>query len=182
MAIVRRRSKLTGQFQSLYPTAHNATYVKATNQDDPNYYCYFSTDPAKSLTGGVSGKQWGTENGTTTNQRFHIDLGVMKVIGRIYYENSHDSGSNTDTGAKNFILQGSNNAAAFAELTYATDTNWTQITTGQFAQHAAADSADPKYIIVPPHQAYRYFAFKIADNWGNAGWLGVRRITLQEMY
>lgn len=179
MAIIRRKSKLTGQFQSLYPAGYSTTYVKATEvypgQDAHNAY-----NPAKSLTGYSSG-EWQT-NYATKNQRYHVDLGAMKVIGRIYYENSHAYGSVTDVGSKNFILQGSNSASSFGELTYATDTGWTQITTGQFAKHVADDSPDPKYILVPPHQAYRYFAVKIADNWGNTRCVGLRRIALQEMY
>lgn len=180
MAIVRRRSKLTGQFLSLYPAGYSTTYVKATQvyagQDAHEAY-----DPANSLTGNWVGTEWQTES-AVTDQRYHVDLGSMKVIGRIYYENSHISGTNTDAGAKNFILQGSNSASSFGELTYATNTGWTQITTGQFAQHAAANSPDPKYILVPLHQAYRYFAVKIADNWGEATYMGLRRIALQEMY
>ena len=178
--IIRRGCRLTGQYQSVYPPVHNGTYVKATT-NVTTYYPYNATNPAKSLTGTDEGNSWNSASGSKTNQRFHIDLGSMKVIGRIYYENHHKSGADTNIGAKNFILQGSNSATAFAELTYATDTNWTQITTGQFAQHVAANQADPKYILVPPHQAYRYFAIKIADNWGNSSYVGYRRIELQEM-
>jgi len=180
MAIVRRQTKLTGQFQSLYPAEYSTTYVKAT-QVYSAQAAHEAYDPANSLTGDGVATEWQTE-GAVTNQRYHVDLGAMKVIGRIYYENSHASGKDTDAGSKNFILQGSNSASSFGELTYATDTGWTQIAAGQFAQHVAANSPDPKYILVPPHQAYRYFAVKIANNWGNASYMGLRRIALQEMY
>ena len=179
--IIRRGCRLTGQYQSVYPPAHSDTYVKATSKATTDYWPYFATDPAKSVIGAESSNSWNGSSGSITNQRFHIDLGSMKVIGRIYYENHHNSGADTNIGAKNFILQGSNSATAFATLTYATDTDWTQITTGQFEQHVAANQADPKYILVPPHQAYRYFAIKIANNWGNGTWLGYRRVELQEM-
>jgi len=182
MAIIRRASGLRGLFRSLYPTAHDGTYVKSTTNAGAGYYPYLATDPAKSLDGSSSGTSWSSGSSGATNQRFHIDLGAPKLISRLYYENYHNTGSDTDEGGKNFTLQGSNNAAAFAELTYATDTNWTEITTGQFAQHAAANSADPKYITVPATGSYRYFAIKIADNWGDASYMGIRRIELQEMY
>lgn len=179
--IVRRFRSFTGRYQSVYPSAHNDTYVKATTKYSTHYWPYFSTDPAKSVINGDSDNAWSSTYGTVTNQRFHIDLGAMKVIGRIYYENAHNSGGDTNSGIKNFILQGSNSAAAFADLTYSTDTDWTQITIGQFTKHIAANQADPKYIIVPPHQAYRYFAIKIADNWGSSYYMGHRRVELQLM-
>ncbi len=181
MAIMRRRGGLTGQYRSLYPAGYSTTYIKATSVYSSNA-AHESYDPANSLIGTAFPSQEWQSNGVPSNQRYHIDLGSMKVIGRIYYENSHESGTYTNGGVKNFILQGSNSATSFGKLTYATDTGWTQIMSGQFAQHAAVNSPDPKYILVPPHQAYRYFALKIADNWGNEGGMGLRRIALQEMY
>jgi hypothetical protein len=91
------------------------------------------------------------------------------VVSQIQYNNWHYSGGYTDRGLKNFTFWGSNNAAAFAELTYSTDTNWTQLTTGQsyFDQHSATDVADTKSMSVTTSSAYRYYAFKIADVWGN---------------
>lgn len=168
-------------YTSAYPPAHNDTYVKATSKVTTNYWPYYSTDPAKNLTGGRNLNQWIAGSAQITNQRFHIDLGSATVIKRIYYENSHDSGTKTDEGAKNFTFQGSNTAAAFADLTYGTDTNWTNLTTAAslFDQHVAADQADPKYILVTNSTAYRYYAIKIADNYGNASLLGIRRIELQ---
>lgn len=180
--IIRRIGGFSGQFQSMYPPAHSDTYVKATSKYNTSYWPFNATNPIKSLVGSWEDNSWISGDYVYTNQRFHIDLGTPKVIGRIYYENAHTSGGSTTVGVKNFIMQGSNDASAFAELTYATDTGWTQIMTGQFAQHVAANQADPQYILVPPHQAYRYFAFKIADDWGSARYLGLRRIVLQEMF
>ena len=162
----------------VYPPAHNATYVKATSTYSANYYPYFATDPAKSLTGTGVGDQW-TSN-ASTNQRFHIDLGEAKIIRRLYYENGHVAGEGTNAGCKDFTLWGSNNAAAFAELTYGTDTNWTQLTTAQssFDQHSAVDAVDPKYILVTNTVAYRYYAIKISTNWGYASYMWLRRIVL----
>lgn len=51
--------------------------------------------------------------------------------------------------------------------------------TGLFDQHIAANTADPKYITVTNLTAYRYYAIKIADNWGDATLCGFRRIVLQ---
>jgi hypothetical protein len=170
-------------YTSHYPPAHNDTYVKATTKFDTNYWHYFSTDPAKSLTGTFTGNQWLSASGSVTNQRFHIDLGASYVIRRVYYENSHDSGGAVEvtSGVKNFTMQGSNDATAFSTLTFATDTNWTALTTSasSFDKHTTLDQADPKYFTVTNIVAYRYYAFKFSDNWGRAVYMGVRRIVLQ---
>jgi hypothetical protein len=169
-------------YTSQYPTAQNDTYVKATSKYSTAFWPYFSTDPALSLTGTGTNNCWAGGNGTsTTNQRFHIDLGSTKIIRRIYYENYHESGLAPGNGAKTFTLWGSNSATAFAELTYATDTDWIQLTTAQSTldEHSAADAADPKYITVTNTTAYRYYAFKFADSYGGADYMGLRRVELQ---
>jgi hypothetical protein len=175
-----RRMGLKGIYRSIYPVL-DADHVKATTN---NATAYTTCDPSLSVVG--ANVQWGTTVGVSTNQRFHIDLGHVEIIKRIYYENYHASGLYADTyDAKNFTLWGSNNAAAFAELTYATDTNWTQLTTSQssFDCHVAANQADPKYITVTNTTPYRYYAFKIADTWYGApcNFLLIRRIELQVM-
>jgi hypothetical protein len=174
-------------YTSKYPT-QDADHVKATTtRTGTAWYPYFATDPAKSLTGsGDDSCSWLSASGSVTNQRFHIDLGSAIAVKRIYYENWHDSGDNTNTGANNFTFWGSNEATAFAELTYATDTDWTQLTTSAsaFDAHVNANQADPKYITVTNSTAYRYYAVKIADNQptggvGLFGYLGLRRLELQ---
>jgi hypothetical protein len=167
---------------AVYPSAQSGTYVKATTTLSGDYEPYFATDPTLSLTGSDTGNNWWTTNPTVTNQRFHIDLGIAEIATRIYYENAHSGGSVTDRGANNFTLWGSNNAAAFAELTYGTDTNWTQITglsQSTFDQHTASDVVDPKYITFTNSTAYRYYAFKIADNHGSGAGIGLRHVELQ---
>ena len=169
-------------YTSQYPPAHNDTYVKATTlYSGVAFYPHFTTDPSKPLTGTWNYNSWVSQNAVYTNQRFHIDLGAGKIIRRIYYENAHLSGTRTNAGAKNFTFWGSNEATAFAQLTYATDTDWTQLTTSQSTldQHVAADQADPKYITVTNTTAYRYYAFKFADNYGYTTYMSVRRIELQ---
>jgi len=166
---------------SQYPPAHNDTYVKATTKYATDSWPYFATDPAKSLTGTYENNSWMSQSGVVTNQRFHIDLGSEKIIKRIYYENFHHVGTQTDRGVENFTFWGSTASGDFADLVYANDGTWVQLTTAQstFDQHAVADASDPKYIEVTNTTSYRYYAFKFADNWGNATYMGVRRIELQ---
>jgi hypothetical protein len=167
---------------SKYPPAHSTTYVKATTSlTAANLYPYRATNPSLSLTGPVLTYCWMSSALATTSQRFHIDLGSAKVIKKIYYENFHTSGIDTNYGIKTFTFWGSNTASSFAELTYATDTGWTQLPCSQatFDEHAAADAVDPKYITVTNFTPYRYYAIKIADNWGSGTAMAVRRIELQ---
>lgn len=164
----------------VYPLAHNGTYVKATSTYSTNYYPYYATDPSKSLTGTGVGNQWTSGNGQPSNQRFHIDLGEAKIIRRIYYENGHESGEGTNAGCRAFTLQGSNAASAFAELTYAINTDWTDLTTAsnEFDQHTASNVEDPKYILSTNTVAYRYYALKFSTNWGYGAYMWLRRIVL----
>jgi len=165
---------------SEYPPAQSATYVKATTYYSSSYYAYFATDPGKSVIDGYPNAAWMAS--VNTNQRFHIDLGSAKTIKEVYYENVHHLGTATTRGVKNFTLWGSNSATDFDDLVYANDGTWTQLTTdiSQFAQHPASNVADPQYITVTNSTAYRYYAFKFADNWGDASLTGVRRIELRE--
>ena len=166
-----------GSTDTQYPPAHNGTYVKATTQYE-SFSPWLSTDPAQRLLGSSYTVQWHAN--TNANQRLHIDLGSAKVIKKIYYENSHSSGADSNAGVKNFILQGSNDAAAFANLTYATNTNWTDLTTDPtiMQQHVASDVEDPQYVVVTNVTAYRYYALKIVDNYGYS-LVGIRHIELQ---
>ena len=169
-------------YTSQYPTQDD-DHVKATTKYDTDYWAYFATDPAKSLTGGWLGNAWLSygDGLNKTNQRFHIDLGSSKIIKRIYYENVHSSGASTNEGVQNFTFWGSNTGAgSFDDLVWGNDEGWTELTVSQntFDIHVSADQADPKYITVTNSTAYRYYAFKFADNYG-ADWMGVRRIELQ---
>ena len=167
-------------YESQYPPAYSANYVKATSISSSIRQAAYATDPSTLLTGDANNRSW-TSN-SATNQRFHIDVGEKKLIRRIYYENYHHFGTYNIVGVKNFTFWGSNDPDSFAELTYGTDTGWTEIVVGQntFDKHVNANQTDPKYIAVTPTTKYRYYAFKFADNYGYGGGLGVRRIELQE--
>ena len=170
-------------YKSQYPSAQSDTYVKSTTKADTFSWAYYATDPALSLMGTAASNSWYSVIMTVTNQRFHIDLGSAKTIKRIYYENSHHNGAETNRGVQNFTFWGSNTGAGtFDDLVYANDEGWTQLTISQSTldQHTASDVADPKYITVTNTTAYRYYAFKFADNHGDNEYMGVRRIELQD--
>lgn len=173
----------SGGYTSVYPPAHNDTYVKATS-NVAGFEPYLATDPSKSLIGNWIGNQWISSGGNVTNQRFHIDLGGAHTIGRIYYENSHNSGVYINCGAMDITVWGSNSASDFADLTYANDGTWTQVTSVPtlMSPHIGKNQTDPRYIILNNTSAYRYWAIKIANAIAPAPELnvmGIRRIELQ---
>jgi hypothetical protein len=164
---------------SSYPPAYSATYAKATGEIGAGYEAHRAFNPSSSLTGARTDNGWVED--ATTNQRLHVDLGSAKIINRIYYENAHDSGGTTNVGVQHFTFQGSNTGAGtFDDLAYANDEGWTTLATSadHFDQHAAGDAPDPQYITVTNTTAYRYYAFKFADTYGGATYMGVRRIEL----
>lgn len=170
-------------FLSIYPPAYSSTYVKATTSLDDDHAPDDAVNPANLLTGITTNRTWVSAFFAVTNQAFHIKLSEAAAIGRIYYENFHTLGAHTDIGAKNFTFWGSNTEADFLDTVYANDGTWVNITAdlsaSQFDQHAASDAADPKYITSSNVTNYLYYRFKIADNWGDGGNMGLRRIELQ---
>jgi hypothetical protein len=172
----------TAEFKSQYPATFDANTVKATSTYSAYYYPNFAVDPSKSLINGTETGSWISQNAVVANQRFHVDLGTAKIITKLYYENGHHNGTLTNMGVQNFTVWGSNDDAAFAELTYAVDTNWTQITANVsvFDQHTASNIADPKYVTLTNTIAYRYYALKFQDNYGGTSYMGLRRIEFQE--
>ncbi len=167
-------------YTSQYPPVQDGTYVKATTDAGVGYEPYKTTDPLQSLMGDPGSWLSVVDTG---NQRFHIDLGSVKTISRVYYENTHYSGLYVTQGVRNFTLWGSNDPTAFAELTFGVDTGWVQIiglSQTEFDIHSAVNSADPKYITFPA-ATYRYFAFKFIDNWGYGTGISIRRIELQSV-
>lgn len=172
-------ASITG-YVSNYPPAMSATYVKATSTLAGGYDPYQTTNPNLLLNDVSKNNQWVAN--ANTNQRFHIDLGEKKVIRRVYYENSINNGDNSDNGVQHFTLWGSNSPASFDELTYGTNTGWTQITTNisSLVRHAdGSPDPDPRYVLITATREYQYYAFKFADNYGG-GVIGIRRIEMQE--
>jgi PKD repeat protein len=172
-------------YTSQYPPSQSITYVNSTTKASTDYYPYFMTDPTKALTGTPIGNSWASLAGAK-QQRIHIDLGSVKSITRIYYENFHYAGADEQEGVSNFTFWGSNISSAFAPgtatLAYANDTGWTAITTPvtDFEKHAQSNTTDPKYMVLASTATYRYFAFKMHDQWGTwYGMFGMRRIELQ---
>jgi hypothetical protein len=173
-------------YTSAYPPAYNSTYVKATTTYAAGYDAWLAFNPALSLTGGYTNNEWLSSYTYYTNHRIQVDLGEAKQIGRIYYENHHNSGGSTTFGLKNFTFWGTNTGAAFSDVTWISDVDmasagWVALTcaTNQMAEHVGSDVVDPHYIVVTNSTAYRYYAFKFADNWGSNQHMAVRRIELQ---
>lgn len=177
MQIIRQNAVGGGSFVEVYPPGYSATYVKATTQT-LGMEAHRTMDPSEPLTGDAYENCWMSNNGNASNQRFHVDLGVPRLVRLIAYNNIHNAGYNTNRGAQSFTLQGSNSSSAFSDTTYATDTGWEAITKtpASMLRHTEGlDAQKIEYITVSTDKAYRYFAFKIDSNYGDTSYLGVRR-------
>ena len=166
------------------PVSLDSVGVRATTYYDNGppyiYPPHQAFDTTRPLTGSWSGNAWIASDGTTTNQRIHVDLGGPRLVAGFYYENLHHMGGYTDASVKDFTLWGSNLSSDFTDLVYANDGTWTQIATAisTLPRHFPADIAHPSYVPVTALLApYRYFAFKFANHWGGA-YMGIRRIVL----
>lgn len=174
-----------GNFVSVYPPAHNSTYIKSTSEYSSSFAAHIATNPLSSLINGWTDNQWLAGAGQIGNQRIHIDLYSAHTIRRLIYENSHNFGLYTDTGAQDFTLWGSNSATDFNNLDYFNDGSWTQmsgLSATVFDKHISKDKTDPKYILFQNTTPYRYWCIKIATAAGTQsfGSVGIRRIELQE--
>jgi hypothetical protein len=158
--------------------------VKALNYSPSGgFEPYLAFNPTLSLIGAPRYNTWQTDGSITSNLTLHVNIGAAAVVQRIYYENFHESGAYTDMGPQHVTFWGANDAAAFAELAYAVDTNWTQLplSDAHFLRHVAANQADPQYLLVTNALPYRYYRLKMADSYGNNSQVAIRRIELQVM-
>jgi hypothetical protein len=171
------------EYVAVYPPAYNETYIKTTNRWF-EFEGFRAVDPALSLSGGRYLNSWLTENGHTGSQRFHVEFASAQVIKRIEYCNSHHDGYETDAGVKDFTIQGSNSATAFANLTYADNTDWTDITANisSMTQHTEGyDGAIWRIIELTNDVAYKYYAIKCANNHGDGNNIGLRRVVFKKL-
>jgi len=170
------------EYQAVYPAGYSdETYVKTTNRWF-EFEGFRAIDPALSLSGGRYLNSWLTESGYVGSQRFHVEFAAAQIIKRIRYVNSHHDGYETNVGVKDFIIQGSNSATAFANLVYGDDTDWTAIATDVSAmvQHTETyDGAIWNVIELTNDTAYKYYAIKCVNNHGNASYIGLRRVEFQ---
>jgi PKD repeat protein len=162
----------------VYPPEYTTSYIKTTNEWF-EFEGFRAVDPSLSLTGGRYRNSWLTENGYTGSMRFHVAFSEAKVITRIKYCNSHHDGYETDAGVKDFTIQGSNSATAFANLAYADNTDWTNITANvsSMVKHTeSVDAAEWHNIELTNATAYKYYAIKCANNHGDPNNIGLRRV------
>ena len=169
------------EYQAVYPPAYNETYIKTTNRQF-TLEGFRAVDPALSLSGSRNLNSWLTATGRVGSQRFHVEFAAAQIIKRIRYVNSHQDGYETNVGVKDFIIQGSNSATAFANLVYGDDTDWTTIASDVSAmvRHTEAyDGAIWNIIELTNNTAYKYYAIKCVNNHGNASYIGLRRVEFQ---
>jgi len=160
------------------PPGPGDSTVKATSQyNNTGYKAQNALNKRLSLTGSHAKRQWLSANGTNTNQRVNIDMGVSYVVDKLVLENGHHNGGTLIQGIKNFTLQGSNSSSAFNDTSW-TASGWTNIGVSQTAaKHTANDQSDPQTFTFTNSTAYRYYSLKVSDNYGGA-YMGIRDVKL----
>lgn len=171
----------SGDGAPMRPPGPNTDTVKATSDRlniaaDHVYAPWFATDIDLPLTGRAKDSQWLSASGNVTNQCLNVDLGVKVLLTKIRLVNAHDGGSETDQGIQNFAIQGSNDPTALSNVTYADDTGWTNVQTGLTASAYNAATPHQEHAVSSPSTAYRYYRLKIADNHGDASYMGIRDV------
>lgn len=151
-----------------YPSPTDATTVKTTTEYDATHSGYMCVKATAWDGNWNSSNAWLAANGVSTNQRFNIDLGsalIIRQVGNIGLANG--GGSSKENTANNFTLWGSNSSSDFDETAYAEDGTWTQIG-GAFQFVLPDDDSDftEHTQTIDNTVAYRYYCFKIADNYG----------------
>jgi hypothetical protein len=165
-----------------YPPSHDSTFVKATTQFSTSYQPWFATDPALPLTGSDISTTWVSANGGNVGQKFNIDLGVARIIKRLYLENFHSSGALTEAGIMLFGVYGTNSATAFANTVYANTADLTLLGSFEARAHIPSDESDPQYFLLDNDTAYQYVVLRIADCNGHDLRMGITHIELQTEY
>ena len=162
---------VNARFSTISVTA-DAAHVRANNSSTNYGYLAFDDNAAT---------YWDYASGTT-NVRLNVDLAAAKTVRRVLYGDAE-----TTKTPKTVQVYGSNISGSFANLSYTDDTGWDYVATVQFLSPASvlsangypADGQYSQYTEIPNTGAYRYYSFKIANNWGGTS-IRLAALTLQE--
>ena len=147
-----------------------------TSNKGAGYTADLAFDTDLTIDGAYLNNAWVSADASVTNQRLVVDLGSTTIIRNIRIANSHDSGSNEDTGVKTTVIYVSDNASDYTGV-YGTDNAQTQIWSGIVPKHTASDIKEFFDIYLDESEkSGRYLIFEFADNWGDATNMAVRRI------
>lgn len=123
----------------------------ATSSSSFNYYPKYAFDTTVSKAGGIVGTSWATTS--DNSQRIICVFTAETAFDEIRINNFHISGSYTNLGVKNVVINVSTNE--ITDTTYnASISNSTQIFNGQFDQHVSSNIADEQVLTLDLPEAY----------------------------
>lgn len=129
----------------------------------------FAFDPATSLIGGYSNAQWLAAY-RVKNTPVHITFDQLLVLKRLVINNAHESGGQTNKGAKDCVLYGSLTSVS---------TDLVELHSFQLRQHITVNTSDPQEIDLPIITTpYKYYKLQVLNNWGQVDWMGIRQIDM----
>lgn len=113
---------------------------------------------------------------TTQHQRVWVDTGDYQSIGSMTYSNYHDTGTNTDRGARTVNVY----VSSFKPSNTAGDlANTILVYQGDLEQHSAQDVVERHTIDFPSGDTQgRFLIVDISTNYGSPEYIGMRHITV----
>jgi len=167
-------------YLSIFPSL-GSSYVFSTTELSYKYGAHYAAKNV-SNTGVSEYTSWFASDGSITNQRINIRYDsswTPHVFTRLWIENAHNSGEDTEIGIRNVLVYGSNDESITSVTDYADTTNLTLLATIEVAQHVGSDSADPQYFELSNPASYKVMVLRIADCWGSTDFMAIRRFVFQ---
>jgi len=185
-AVGIRRIKLQRDYADNYSPnflpRNSATYALATSET-AGYEAFEAVNRSNLVVAGAVNGAWLSASSSNANQKFNVDLGSAKIIKKLALDN-YINGTSTDTdiGIQNFLVYGTNNSAAFNNTTYANTADLTLLGTFAATEHIAIQNSDVQVFDLTNSVAYRYYVVRVADNHGDSGNIGFRRLWFLDDY
>lgn len=120
----------------------------------------------------------GSNPAINSNQKLNADYTTSKLLSKLIIRQYGAVGSEVVNvrGSKDCIVYGTNSEAAYLNVTYANTVDLTEIASFQIAKFT---DGTPQEIALPVLTTeYRYYVFRIANNWGDAGHIALCQIDM----
>ena len=171
----------------IWPPGPSNLTVRATSRYSDyagwEYEPFYAFDKNSPLIGVAGSAAWVSAAGSFSNQRINIDLGDTYFVDKVEIENYHNSGADINIGICNMYVYWSNDRDDFEDASwggFGPQGGWISFghSTGTVTQHPATNTSAPQTITLSqnPETPCRYLSVACESNWGNATYMGVRRI------
>ena len=168
-------------------SGYDTNTVIASNRFNNDYFAHHAFDPTRLMSGSWTNNSWITAQGSPRFARLNINIGTAKAVSRIGIVNGHHIGTNTEFGAGDFTVYGTNELYAFnnnihgssyGDLTELYSSALRQ--SAQTASDPAFNGEDEQFFEFANDVAYMYYIFEFTQSFANASYIAIRHINLYE--